>query len=38
MEELDREHQSHRMGMHTEQLGGRTQQVCFSPSEDRNFT
>ncbi|MHA1599834.1 MAG: GXGXG motif-containing protein [Alphaproteobacteria bacterium] len=38
MEELDREHESHRMGMHTEQLAGRTQQVFFSPSEERNFT
>jgi glutamate synthase domain-containing protein 3 len=38
MEELDREHKSHRMGMHTEQLTGRTQQVFFSPSEERNFT
>jgi glutamate synthase domain-containing protein 3 len=26
------------MGMHTEQLAGRTQQVFFSPSEERNFT
>ncbi len=38
MEELGREHESHRMGMHTEQLTGRTQQVFFSPSEERNFT
>lgn len=38
MEELKSEHESHRMGMHTEQLAGRTQQVFFSPSEDRNFT
>jgi methylamine---glutamate N-methyltransferase subunit B len=38
MEELKREHTSHRMGMHTEQLAGRTQQVFFSPSEERNFT
>ena len=38
MEELSREHESHRMGMHTEQLTGRTQQVFFSPSEERNFT
>jgi len=38
MEELKREHQSHKMGMHTEQLGGRTQQVFFSAGEERNFT
>ncbi len=38
MEELDREeHKSHRMGMHTEQLAGRTQQVFFSPAEEENF-
>jgi len=36
MEKL--EHESHRMGMHTEQLAGRTQQVFFSPSEEGNFT
>ena len=28
---------SYEMGMHTEQLGGRTQQVFFSPSEEENF-
>ena len=28
---------SHEMGMHTEQLAGRTQQVFFSPTEDDNF-
>ena len=28
---------SHDMGMHTEQLAGRTQQVFFSPSEDEAF-
>lgn len=38
MAELNREHESHRMGMHTEQLGGRTQQVFFSPEEEENFT
>ena len=38
MEELSREHKSHKMGMHTEQLGGRTQQVFFSAGEERNFT
>ncbi len=29
---------SHAMGMHTEQLSGRTQQMFFSPSEEENFT
>lgn len=38
MAELDREHESHRMGMHTEQLGGRTQQVFFFPEEEENFS
>ena len=38
MEELNREHESHRMGMHTEQLAGRDQQVFFSASEGENFT
>lgn len=28
---------SHEMGMHTEQLGGRTQQVFFSPEDEENF-
>ncbi len=28
---------SHELGMHTEQLAGRTQQVFFDPSEDENF-
>lgn len=37
MAELNQEHASHRMGMHTEQLAGRSQQVFFSPSEDENF-
>jgi len=31
------EHVSHEMGMHTEQLAGRTQQTFFSPAEDENF-
>ena len=26
------------MGMHTEQLAGRTQRIFFSPSEEENFT
>ncbi|MDH3474621.1 MAG: GXGXG motif-containing protein [Rhodospirillales bacterium] len=38
MEELNQEHESHRMGMHTEQLAGRTQQVFFSAEEGENFT
>src|SRR3546814_6739060 len=29
--------QSHEMGMHTEQLGGRTQQRFFEPAEAENF-
>jgi len=39
MAELDHEHESHRMGLHTEQLTGRTQQVFFSPeeAEEENF-
>jgi glutamate synthase domain-containing protein 3 len=28
---------SYEMGMHTEQLGGRTQQTFFSPAEEENF-
>ena len=38
MAELDREHASYDMGMHTEQLAGRTQQVFFLPEEEENFT
>jgi glutamate synthase domain-containing protein 3 len=38
MAELKQEHESHRMGMHTEQLAGRTQQVFFSAEEGDNFT
>jgi glutamate synthase domain-containing protein 3 len=37
MAELNDEHESHRMGMHTEQLAGRTQQIYFSPEEGENF-
>ena len=33
MAELNQEHESHRMGMHTEQLAGRTQQVFFDVEE-----
>ena len=32
------EHKSHDMGLHTEQLSGRTQQRFFSASEEENFT
>ncbi len=32
------EHRSHEMGMHTEQLAGRTQQIFFSAEEEENFT
>jgi len=38
MAELNMEHQSHRMGMHTEQLAGRTQQVFFDAEEGDSFT
>ena len=37
MAELSEEHESHRMGMHSEQLAGRTQQVFFAPEEAENF-
>jgi glutamate synthase domain-containing protein 3 len=33
----DTEHLSHDMGMHTEQLRGRTQQTFFEPEESDNF-
>ncbi|NIM27784.1 MAG: GXGXG motif-containing protein [Gammaproteobacteria bacterium] len=38
MAKLEREHASYDMGMHTEQLAGRTQQVFFLPEEEENFT
>lgn len=38
MAELDRDHESNQMGMHSEQLAGRTQQVFFAPEEEENFT
>jgi len=38
MAELDRDHASYEMGMHTERLAGRTQQVFFLPEEEENFT
>ncbi len=37
MAELNEEHASHRMGMHTEQLAGRTQQVFFDAEEGDNL-
>ena len=37
MAELSGENESHRMGMHSEQLAGRTQQVFFAPEEAENF-
>ncbi len=37
MEELNQEHESHRMGMHTEQLAGRTQQVFFESEAAENL-
>ena len=37
MAELSQEQTSHRMGMHTEQLAGRTQQVFFNAEEGENF-
>lgn len=33
----DTEDRSYDMGMHTEQLSGRTQQIFFSPADDENF-
>src|SRR3954447_20774603 len=38
MEKLKDEGKSHEMGMHTEQLAGRTQQIFFSPREEENLT
>jgi len=38
MAKLDGDHASHEMGMHTEQLTGRTQEVFFKPEEEENFT
>jgi len=35
---LNDEHKSHEMGLHTEQLSGRTQQRFFSATEEENFT
>ena len=33
----DTEDRSYDMGMHTEQLSGRTQQIFFSPEDEENF-
>ncbi len=33
----EQEQRSHELGMHTEQLRGRTQQVFFKPDEEENF-
>jgi len=37
MAEVNDAHESHRMGLHTERLAGRTQQVFFSPEDAENF-
>ena len=37
MAELDQAHESYELGMHTEQLSGRTQQVFFSAEESANM-
>jgi len=37
MAELSEEQKSHQMGLHSEQLAGRTQQVFFSPEDEENF-
>ncbi len=37
MAEISDQHKSYDMGMHTEQLRGRTQQVFFSSEEEENF-
>ena len=37
MADLGEQHKSHDMGLHQEQLAGRTQQVFFSPEEGDNF-
>ena len=37
MAQLTHEHESHRQGMHTEQLSGRTQQVFFDALESDNY-
>ena len=37
LDDKPQDDKSHEMGMHTEQLAGRTQQVFFSPTEEDNF-
>jgi len=37
MADVNGQHKSHTMGLHTEQLAGRTQQIFFSPEEGENF-
>lgn len=37
MANVNETHKSHEMGLHAEQLAGRTQQVFFSPEEEENF-
>ena len=37
MAELEQDHESYELGMHTEQLSGRTQQVFFSAEESDNL-
>ena len=37
MAELDQAHESYELGMHTEQLSGRTQQVFFSAEASDNL-
>jgi glutamate synthase domain-containing protein 3 len=38
MANVSKDHKSHEMGLHDEQLAGRTQQMYFSASEEENFT
>ena len=37
MAHLEQDDKSHQMGMHTEQLAGRTQQTFFEPEEEENY-
>ena len=37
MASVSTDHKSHEMGLHDEQLAGRTQQIYFSASEEENF-
>ena len=38
MANVESRHKSHEMGLHSEQLKGRTQQIFFSATEEENFT